>query len=377
KYLYGSNPYQLSSQPRTSLKYKLVSAVIHHGSSPDSGHYTCIGSTSSGVYHYFDDEMVRASNLNQLTNAYVVFYELLPSSAQHMNSLHSSSPGLASTNSSSSSTSTSSPSPRKLIGPQLPPNHLNKTSSSNHVLSSAVTTNIDVDKLTNSGSSSSNGGKFNNNTKPALTRPTVPPPLPPSNKSSPLSNGARPSLTSSSKLVLNSHNGVGGGQSSSKLVPNGGLLGSKLVQNGGATSPLCAPTKLPSPSFLNEKVTNGGQSGSTSTSGGSGKSNGEKLSTSNGGTSPMKPAGVTGKHHSNSVEDGGLKKLTANGAAAGGSVRSSPAKTNGRDSPSNSRTGLKRTFSSPAKLVDYESDDESGPDDNTSSGPGTPHDRKT
>uniref|UniRef100_A0A8D8SLW8 Ubiquitin carboxyl-terminal hydrolase 36 n=1 Tax=Cacopsylla melanoneura TaxID=428564 RepID=A0A8D8SLW8_9HEMI len=67
KYLYSSSsaPYTLSSQLRNPpLKYKLVSAVIHHGSSPDSGHYTCIGSTSSGVYHYFDDEMVRASNLN-------------------------------------------------------------------------------------------------------------------------------------------------------------------------------------------------------------------------------------------------------------------------------------------------------------------------
>uniref|UniRef100_A0A8D8YEQ5 Uncharacterized protein n=1 Tax=Cacopsylla melanoneura TaxID=428564 RepID=A0A8D8YEQ5_9HEMI len=128
--------------------------------------------------------MVRASNLNQLTNAYVVFYELLPSSAHHINSLHSSSPGLASTTSSSTSSS-----PRKLIGPQLPPNHLsqNKTSSNqNHVLSSAVTSNIDVDKITN-------GGKFNNNnnnissSKPGVSsvvRRTVPPPLPPANKPS-------------------------------------------------------------------------------------------------------------------------------------------------------------------------------------------------
>uniref|UniRef100_A0A8D8M8K9 Ubiquitin carboxyl-terminal hydrolase 36 n=1 Tax=Cacopsylla melanoneura TaxID=428564 RepID=A0A8D8M8K9_9HEMI len=131
KYLYSSSsaPYTLSSQLRNPpLKYKLVSAVIHHGSSPDSGHYTCIGSTSSGVYHYFDDEMVRASNLNQLTNAYVVFYELLPSSAHHINSLHSSSPDLARTRLSlnlSSSTSTSN-----LTQTQAPPTTSSTTTTS-------------------------------------------------------------------------------------------------------------------------------------------------------------------------------------------------------------------------------------------------------
>uniref|UniRef100_A0A8D8U106 Ubiquitin carboxyl-terminal hydrolase 36 n=1 Tax=Cacopsylla melanoneura TaxID=428564 RepID=A0A8D8U106_9HEMI len=36
--------------------YKLVSAIIHHGPSIGQGHYTCIGSTSDGVFYEFNDE---------------------------------------------------------------------------------------------------------------------------------------------------------------------------------------------------------------------------------------------------------------------------------------------------------------------------------
>jgi len=40
------------------LKYRLVSMVIHYGSSLSSGHYTALGLTPSGSYYYFNDSNV-------------------------------------------------------------------------------------------------------------------------------------------------------------------------------------------------------------------------------------------------------------------------------------------------------------------------------
>lgn len=41
-----------------SLRYRLVSMVIHYGTSLNSGHYTALGLTPSGSYYYFNDSNV-------------------------------------------------------------------------------------------------------------------------------------------------------------------------------------------------------------------------------------------------------------------------------------------------------------------------------
>ncbi|KAI5720981.1 hypothetical protein M8J77_014180 [Diaphorina citri] len=346
----------------SQLKYKLVSAVIHHGSSPDSGHYTCIGSTSSGSYHYFDDEMVRASNLQQLTNAYVVIYELLPISSHHLNSsLHSSSPGLASTsnNNNNNSNAGASPSPRKLIGPLLP----HQVRPNSNVISSAVSTNIDVAKLTSSGKFGSNASTVSSgNAKFGNSSAT----------SGNVSNGKFGSNGTASPGKLNgSTNAVNGSKlvngSCSGGTPNGtpsSVLGTKLPLLNGAgkapntgsklvhaasKGPISSPSKLPLPSFIK---------GSTTTSNGTASGNSANGSTPSklvqNGNSAHKPSPSKeiDNNEDKSVSTGNLvlKK------PSGGSCSSSPAKMNsaGRDTPSPSqRAGVKRT-----KLVDYESDDE-------------------
>lgn len=71
------------------LYYRLVALVTHLGASQHCGHYTAIGSTSSGGYHHFDDSCVRPISLQNvlMTNAYIMFYELEDSAAASISSV--------------------------------------------------------------------------------------------------------------------------------------------------------------------------------------------------------------------------------------------------------------------------------------------------
>ncbi|XP_008479872.1 protein phosphatase 1 regulatory subunit 12A [Diaphorina citri] len=309
-----------------------------------------------------EEDQVRASNLQQLTNAYVVIYELLPSSSHHLNSsLHSSSPGLASTsnNNNNNSNAGASPSPRKLIGPLLP----HQVRPNSNIISSTVSTNIDVAKLTSSGKFGSNASSVSSgNAKFGNSSAT----------SGNVSNGKFGSNGTPSPGKLNgSTNAVNGSKlvngSCSGGTPNGtpsSVLGTKLPLLNGAgkapntgsklvhaasKGPISSPSKLPLPSFIK---------GSTTTSNGTASGNSANGSTPSklvqNGNSAHKPSPSKeiDNNEDKSVSTGNsvLKK------SSGGSCSPSPAKMNsaGRDTPSPSqRAGVKRT-----KLVDYESDDE-------------------
>jgi len=52
KYLFGNHEHKNDAQP---LVYRLVSMVLHQGSSLGSGHYTALGLAPSGSYFSFND----------------------------------------------------------------------------------------------------------------------------------------------------------------------------------------------------------------------------------------------------------------------------------------------------------------------------------
>ncbi|XP_075224173.1 ubiquitin specific peptidase 36 isoform X2 [Lycorma delicatula] len=72
-----------SSSSNGELSYKLVSMISHIGPSASCGHYTAMAASSNGFFYLFDDSMVRQVQLQTVlgTNAYVIMYELEPSSS--------------------------------------------------------------------------------------------------------------------------------------------------------------------------------------------------------------------------------------------------------------------------------------------------------
>merc|ERR550519_1664356 len=116
-----------------NVNYKLVSMITHVGPSPNCGHYTAIGEASNGTFFRFDDSSVHPTSVQNAlnTSAYVIFYEMLPTSRNSILSASSqeskSSKPSTAVSSSSSSSKISPPSPRPtnptkptVIGPQLP-----------------------------------------------------------------------------------------------------------------------------------------------------------------------------------------------------------------------------------------------------------------
>ncbi|XP_014213943.1 ubiquitin carboxyl-terminal hydrolase 36 isoform X3 [Copidosoma floridanum] len=85
-------------EPISKVIYKLTSMVTHMGPSVNCGHYTAIAQVSSGKFFSFDDSSVRQVSLNSVTstNAYIMIFEMEPSSianGQALNSQLSSSKG--------------------------------------------------------------------------------------------------------------------------------------------------------------------------------------------------------------------------------------------------------------------------------------------
>ena len=61
------------------VSYKFQSAAIHHGESPDNGHYTAIVRQANNFYHVNDDEVTEMASedaMKYLRKAYLVFYEV-------------------------------------------------------------------------------------------------------------------------------------------------------------------------------------------------------------------------------------------------------------------------------------------------------------
>lgn len=103
-----------AGDPNQNCYYKLVSLVTHLGGSSSGGHYTAIGLAPNGNYYHFDDSYVSSISTESVlkTNAYVLFYELVPNSKQKQNGSnlinHNSYQNEHTYSKSSSSTSTSS-----------------------------------------------------------------------------------------------------------------------------------------------------------------------------------------------------------------------------------------------------------------------------
>lgn len=83
KHTLNLNNYASNKSEHRNLSYRLVSLVTHIGASQHCGHYTAIGCTESGQYYHFDDSMVSHVQPQRVleTQAYLLFYELLPSTA--------------------------------------------------------------------------------------------------------------------------------------------------------------------------------------------------------------------------------------------------------------------------------------------------------
>ncbi|KAI2796749.1 Ubiquitin carboxyl-terminal hydrolase 42 [Blomia tropicalis] len=80
-----SYPEKLNLRPYMSEKgppvfYKLISVLVHFGSSSNSGHYYCYVRNSNNAWYLMDDSRVNQVSLNEVLNqkAYVLFYTRLP-----------------------------------------------------------------------------------------------------------------------------------------------------------------------------------------------------------------------------------------------------------------------------------------------------------
>ncbi|XP_050300652.1 ubiquitin carboxyl-terminal hydrolase 36 isoform X2 [Anthonomus grandis grandis] len=69
-------------KPNVPLVYRLVALVTHMGPTVSCGHYTAVAQAPSGNFYQFDDSMVRPISHQTVfnTNAYIMLYELEPSS---------------------------------------------------------------------------------------------------------------------------------------------------------------------------------------------------------------------------------------------------------------------------------------------------------
>lgn len=83
KHTLNLNNYASNKGENRNLLYRLVSLVTHIGASQHCGHYTAMGCTESGQYYHFDDSMVSHVQPQRVleTQAYLLFYELMPSTA--------------------------------------------------------------------------------------------------------------------------------------------------------------------------------------------------------------------------------------------------------------------------------------------------------
>ena len=62
---------------RLSERYELCAALVHHGASLHSGHYTAIGKDPNGDWYLFDDQVVQPASVTDVLKApaYILFYE--------------------------------------------------------------------------------------------------------------------------------------------------------------------------------------------------------------------------------------------------------------------------------------------------------------
>jgi len=112
-----------------SFNYNITSLITHVGPSPNCGHYTAIGQAPNGTYYRFDDDCVNPTSVQNVLNnsAYVIFYEMTKSSRDRYIAAMADANNVASpkTQNGTAFNNTSKASD-VVIGPQLPPNVLNR-----------------------------------------------------------------------------------------------------------------------------------------------------------------------------------------------------------------------------------------------------------
>jgi len=110
-----------------SFTYNITSLITHVGPSPNCGHYTAIGQAPNGTYYRFDDDCVNPTSVQNVLNnsAYVIFYEMTKSSRDRYVAAMADVNNVSSPKTQNGAAANGKKSD-VVIGPQLPPNVLNR-----------------------------------------------------------------------------------------------------------------------------------------------------------------------------------------------------------------------------------------------------------